>query len=361
MNLFFGNARFEAGRPSGAQTHIESLIRELHRLGHRVWVPQDSESEEGRRLPKEMLQRWRILRHIDAVYLRFEGQPIKLSQRLRIELAMLSLKKPVIWEMNATSDYCALMWGTEGQDTELRRLDEKIKRQARRVRLAVCNTGGLEEYSRILGVPRRVVIPLGCDPTLFNPNVPRCKEVLGQSADFNIVWCGSPEIKWHDIDLIFSAARLLKDDERIRFFMVGKVDQLSEYPENVSVLGEVPREKLPSILTCMDVGLALYREPSWSRFGVYSSPLKLFDYMAAGLVVVASPIEQIVSIVRDGETGFLVPFGDSEALAGLLVKIADEHMIMRETIGRRSRDEVLRYYNWARVATQTASEIAKIL
>jgi glycosyltransferase involved in cell wall biosynthesis len=175
------------------------------------------------------------------------------------------------------------------------------------------------------------------------------------------VWCGSPEILWHDIDSIVSAAKLLREDKRINFFIVGKMDQLSDYPANVTVLGEVPRKRLPSILSCMDVGLALYRNPSWSRFGVYSSPLKLFDYMASGLVVVASPIEQVAAVVRDGKTGFLVPFGDNEALAGVLVKIADTDISIRKMIGRRCREEVLRYYNWTRVAEQTASEIAKVL
>ncbi len=361
MELYFGNAHFEMGRPTGARTHIESLIRGLHQLGHRVWVGKDSESEQGHRLPEGIMQRWRLLRHVDAIYLRFEGQPIKLSRRLRIEMALLGSKKPVVWEMNATSDYCKLMWGAEGQDVDLKQLDEKIRRQTRRVRLAVCNTEGLEQYSQFLGIPRSAVIPLGSDPTFFKPNIPCCQEVLKQGAALNVVWCGSPEIRWHDIDSIVSAARLLREDERIRFFIIGKMNQLSGCPENVAVLGEIPRERLPSVLSCMDVGLALYREPSWSRFGVYSSPLKLFEYMASGLMVVASPIEQVATVVRDGETGFLVPFGDSEALAGLLVKIADEQMSLRGAIGRRSREEVLQYYNWTRVADQTASEIAKIL
>jgi glycosyltransferase involved in cell wall biosynthesis len=312
-------------------------------------------------LPSGSVNRWRLLREVDAIYLRFEGQPIKLPRRLHVELTLLGWKKPVIWEMNATSDYCALMWGAEGQEVDIERLDQRIRLQTGQVKLAICNTGGLEQYSRFLGIPRGVVIPLGSDPAFFKPNVPLCQEILAQSADLNVVWCGSPEIRWHDLDSIVSAARILKKDKRIRFFIIGKTGEWSGCPENVTIVGEVPRKRLPSVLSCMDVGLALYRDPSWSRFGVYSSPLKLFDYMASGLVVVASPIEQVTDVIREGETGFLVPYDDTEALAGRLSKIANEEMIRREIIGRQARDLVLQYYNWKRVAEETASEIKRVL
>ncbi len=361
MNLLFGNAHFEKGRESGARTHIESLIRGLQRLGHHVWVPRESASETGSRLPPGKIQRWRVFRQLDAVYLRFEGQTVRLTARLRLELALWAAKKPVVWEMNATSDYCALMWRAEGRNVDLKHLDQKIRRQARGIRLAICNTRGLQQYARMLGIRKSVVIPLGSDPTLFDRDVPCCQEVRRQLSDLNVVWCGSPEIRWHDINSIISAARRLRNEKRVRFFIVGKPDRFSGCPENVTLLGEVPRERLPSILSCMDVGLALYLEPSWSRFGVFSSPLKLFDYMASGLVVIASPIEQATAVVRDGDTGFLIPFGASETLAHLLLKIAGEPASVREMIGWRSREEVLRYYNWTRVVEETATEIGKIL
>ena len=361
MKLLFGNARFEAHRASGARTHIESLIHELHGLGHQVWVSQDSESEQGHRLPQGMVQRRRLLSQIDAIYLRFEGQPIRLARGLRLETALWAAQKPVVWEMNATSDYCSLMWRAEGRRVDLNRLDHRIGRQARQVQLAICNTGGLELYSRQLGIRRSTVSPLGSDPEFFRPDVPCCEDIRRHGSELNVVWCGSAEIRWHDLESIVSAAKLLDGKRNIRFFMVGRMDRLPGSPGNITFLGEVPRRRLPSVLSCMDVGVALYRRPSWSRFGVYSSPLKLFDYMASGLVVLASPIEQVAEIIRDGETGFLIPYGDSEALAAHILKIADRKVDSKKTIGLAARNLVLQHFNWRRVARDTASEIETVL
>lgn len=361
MEIFFGNARFDPARSSGDRTHIESLIGGLHGLGHRVWVQPGSGVQDGHVIPEGTLARWRVFSKIDATYLRFEGYPIGFNRRLRFETAELMWRKPVIWEMNATSDFCALMWAGTDREVDVETLDGQIRGLARKVRLAICNTEGLERYAHHLGIERTAVIPLGTDPALFHPEKRLFPDVVDQLGEVNVVWCGSAEIRWHDIDLIVSAARRLSDDERFKFFFIGRMEPIPDAPENMVFLGEVARDRLPSILNCMDVGLALYREPTWSRFGLYSSPLKLFDYMASELVVVVSPIEQVVTMIRDGDTGFLVPFGEPCELVDRLVRIANESPGSRTTIGRRARQEVLRYYNWRRVAEQTASEIAAVL
>jgi glycosyltransferase involved in cell wall biosynthesis len=46
-----------------------------------------------------------------------------------------------------------------------------------------------------------------------------------------------------------------------------------------------------------------------------TSPLKLFEYMAAGRAIVASDLPAIREVVRDGQTALLVPPGDANALA----------------------------------------------
>jgi glycosyltransferase involved in cell wall biosynthesis len=64
--------------------------------------------------------------------------------------------------------------------------------------------------------------------------------------------------------------------------------------------------------------------------------------MAAGLPVVASAVGGIPELVVDGETGFLVPPGDPEALAEALRRVvADDELRRRLGAGGRERAEQL--------------------
>ena len=65
------------------------------------------------------------------------------------------------------------------------------------------------------------------------------------------------------------------------------------------------------MLAACDLALAPY--PKLPNFGF--SPLKLYEYLAAGVPVIASDIGQIRLALEDGRWGRLVPPGDASALA----------------------------------------------
>ena len=56
----------------------------------------------------------------------------------------------------------------------------------------------------------------------------------------------------------------------------------------------------------------------------YFSPLKIYEYMAAGMPIIASSVGQIPSILDDGRTGILVPPSEPAALAAALTRVADD-------------------------------------
>jgi glycosyltransferase involved in cell wall biosynthesis len=66
-------------------------------------------------------------------------------------------------------------------------------------------------------------------------------------------------------------------------------------------------------------------------------PIAVLEAMAAGLAVVATPVGGVPEVIKDGYNGFLVPPGDTGALAEKLAILAnDQHL--REEMGRRSRE-----------------------
>jgi glycosyltransferase involved in cell wall biosynthesis len=102
---------------------------------------------------------------------------------------------------------------------------------------------------------------------------------------------------------------------------------------------------VPRLLARADAAAAPY--PQLGRF--YFSPLKVYEYMAAGLPVVASRVGQPVGVIRHRQNGLLCPPGDAAALAGALGELrADPGLRLR--LGAAAREAVLREHTWAAVA-----------
>ena len=73
--------------------------------------------------------------------------------------------------------------------------------------------------------------------------------------------------------------------------------------------------------------------------------LVALEAMASGTPVVASRIGGLAEVVVDGETGFLVPPGDTEALAeGLARLLSDRRLAAR--LGANARDLVVQRFTW---------------
>ena len=81
---------------------------------------------------------------------------------------------------------------------------------------------------------------------------------------------------------------------------------------------------VPAILAAADIGVAPFdvaAHPSLAH-EFHWSPLKIFEYMASGLPVVAPRIERLANIVSDGEEGLLYDAADPDALADALEQLA---------------------------------------
>ena len=67
-------------------------------------------------------------------------------------------------------------------------------------------------------------------------------------------------------------------------------------------------------------------------------PRVLIEAMAAGAAVVGSDVGGIPSLIRDGETGFVVPAGDDAALADRLIRLlSDDALADRFVAAARER------------------------
>jgi glycosyltransferase involved in cell wall biosynthesis len=146
---------------------------------------------------------------------------------------------------------------------------------------------------------------------------------VGAGTDLVVGFAGGLKL-WHGIGVLVDGFRRALDaGGRLRLEVAGKgpaEDLLATAqlpPERFEWLGHLPHEEALARMTAWDVGVA----PFTPVEGFWFSPLKLFEYMAAGLAVVASDVGDIPALLGGGDAGLLVPPGDPEALAAALLRL----------------------------------------
>ena len=138
----------------------------------------------------------------------------------------------------------------------------------------------------------------------------------------------------YDLDTLLDAARLLSSDPRFRLLIAGdgpRRDHVSgrisrEQLTNVTYAGRLPAAELPKLYASAAVGLIPYA--GWSTV---SMPVKVFDYLAAGLPVVTSLAGELRRLIEECDIGATYRAGDAASLAGAL------RLLMA---GRERRDEL---------------------
>ena len=112
----------------------------------------------------------------------------------------------------------------------------------------------------------------------------------------------------------------------------------TEELRQVRVVGHVPPTKVPAWLRAADV--VVLPNSAQSVIGSrYTSPLKLYEYLASGRPIVASDVPAIREVLTDGETGILVAPDDPAALAGGIVTLLADQ-VRADRIGSAGREWV---------------------
>jgi glycosyltransferase involved in cell wall biosynthesis len=129
------------------------------------------------------------------------------------------------------------------------------------------------------------------------------------------------------------------------FYVKGLLTDLVTTPQwqHVNWHGELDRNGLTSLLSRVLAGLViLHPEKSF----ITSQPTKLFEYMAAGIPVIASDFPSWRSIIQETSCGILVNPLDTQAIAAAI-----EYLVLNpreaETMGQRGRRAVEERFNWA--------------
>ena len=98
--------------------------------------------------------------------------------------------------------------------------------------------------------------------------------------------------------------------------------------ENMVLTGFVPHTKVPLYLASADALVLPYTPDitikGGTKAGEFTSPIKLFEYMASGRPIVASSIPSVTEVLEDGRNSLLVEPGDTGSLSLGIKKVLDD-------------------------------------
>jgi glycosyltransferase involved in cell wall biosynthesis len=147
------------------------------------------------------------------------------------------------------------------------------------------------------------------------------------------------------------AMNLLPDNLRVTLKLAGKFspERLREEVQEIAgwhrveFLGLVDRARVRELLDDAWAGLLLYRPDPNS---LEAAPNKLFEYMQAGIPVIASDLPGFRMVIEEARCGLLVDPLAPKAIAGAIEYLFN-HPEEAEEMGHRGREAVLGRYNWA--------------
>lgn len=361
----------------GASIHVRELVRAFGSLGHDVLVltpradgerppnfdaaveavpaaPAESREQEallyGRALSRrglDVLQRFRP-HFLYERYSLFGDAGVALARSLGV---------PLVLEVNAPlSDEQARHRGLALGELA-RQIERDVLRAADRV---VTVSSALERWLLGLGVERIAVLPNAVDPARFDvPARERsaARRELGGGTLVGFVGSLRP---WHDVEGLIEALARLEGEARLVVVGDGpKRESLPALARRAGVdavfTGALPYERLPAYVAALDVAVAPYAPSA----DFYFSPLKLVEYLAAGVPVVAADIGDIGHCVRAGETGLLYPPGDADALAAAIAAFLDDSSSAHE-LARAGQRHALREHTWEQNACRVLELVGEL-
>ena len=356
----------------GCSIHVQEVIRALRRQGAQVELfavrcddppPEDLADLIVRRLPPipklERAVRERVALSInddlqreleqagpfDWIYERYSlwsYSAMELAQKANIP-GILEVNAPLIEEQ---AKYRGLVHRDEAEQVACRAF------QAASQLIAVSQ--GVKHYLTHWVAAEKVhVIPNGFNDHRFSQDV---EPTFPKEPDiFTIGFVGSLK-PWHGLSHLVNAfGQLHQHVPQSRLLIVGDGPQRKDMESVltrqglqsvVRFTGAVFPEQIPGLLASMDTAVAPYPAADF-----YFSPLKVVEYMAAGLPVVVSQIGQLTNLVENNITGLLCPPGDEAALANALERLWLSPSL-RECLGLMARQHVVMHHTWDRVARQ---------
>ena len=266
---------------------------------------------------------------------------------------------PLVLEVNASE----VRWRQDWSALRLPRLGRACERALLR---------GADRIVTVSDNVRRDLLEEGADPARVRsvPNgvdverfaTAAARELPVPAGSFVVAFVGL-FYPWHGVHVLAEAFGLLhraRPDSRL--LLIGDGEEAARTRATLERAGAgeaflmpglVPREDVPGYLAAADVLVS----PHANIRNFIGSPIKIFEYMAAGRPIVVTRVGQMAELLRDRETALIVPPEDPQALAGALIELHDDAEL-RARLGGGAQAEARARHSWdARLAEIVTSGV----
>lgn len=199
------------------------------------------------------------------------------------------------------------------------------------------------------------VLPCAADVEAFGSNhkAELVRRGLGLTTEPVVMWVGG-FYPWHDLDLLLESFTLvLQKQPRARLVLVGEGQTRTAVEQRVRrnglqqaviMTGAIAHTSVPEMISIAEIAVVPAAPVPASRGGT-GTPLKLFEYMAAGKAIVATAHNQAAEVIQDGRNGLLVEPGDVNRFAGAILTLLNDPG-ERVRLGQNARQQAIELYSW---------------
>jgi glycosyltransferase involved in cell wall biosynthesis len=375
--LYVASDQTVPGR-TGGSVHVLEVARGLAARGHEVHVAvrptrgfSRREEQDGvtwHRLgwtPPHRFFRFRARRGVESLidalrpdavmerYYNFGGEGIGAAARRGVP-SMLEVNSPVLdhpGSLKGALDALAVV-------RPMRRYRERLCRQASALVAPIREI--VPEFARA----KTEIVTWGANVDAFTPErrSAEARRRMGVPEGALVALFSGSFRPWHGVSVFEAAARRLSGRRDLFFLLVGGPREGEGRGYAGRRLGTVAYDRMPEIVASADIGIAPYDTSRLGqlRLGFYWSPLKIFEYMAAGLPTVTIGRAPLTEIVREGREGIHFHEGDETDLARAIAALADDPE-RRQAMGRDARERVVERYSWARHCEQLEGVLGRIV